>query len=106
MNGVVNMEQVTEVVTITESEVRDTMVSDGYAFATVIFLKRSNGEYRKMNYRLGVKKHLKGGNQGYDPKTHNLITLWETSENGGYKCVPLDGITEIHKGKKIYMVSR
>ena len=104
--GVVNMEQVKEIVKIAESEVRDTMVSDGHEFATVIFLKRSNGEYREMNYRLGVKKHLKGGTQGYDPKNHNLITVWETSENGGYKCIPLDGVQEIHKGKIIYKVSR
>ena len=101
------MTQVIEVVTITESEVLPTMVTDGHEFATLHFYKRSNGKLRIINFRLGVKKHLKGGSQGYVPIQKNLVTVWDTSEtNGGYKCVPLDGITEIHKGKKIYKISR
>ncbi len=34
---------------------------------TVVYKKRTNGEERTMTCRLGVHKHLKGGELGYDP---------------------------------------
>jgi len=56
-----------------------------------------------MNYRLGVTKHLKGGSQGYSPKAHNLITVFEI--NKGYRSIPIDGVVSITKAKEKLIVS-
>lgn len=43
---------------------------------SVTFVKK-NGDLREMNCMLGVKKHLRGGEQGYDPAEHNLLTVYD-----------------------------
>ena len=43
------------------------ILASGGEFVGVEFTKRTTGEVRQMNCRLGVKKHLKGGEQAYDP---------------------------------------
>ena len=88
---------------ITPKDVRAEMITNGSEFATVMFVKRSDGSTRVMNYRLGVTKHLKGGSQGYSPKQHNLITVFEMSK--GYRSIPLDGIISITKGKEKLIVA-
>lgn len=66
------------------------LVSDGTIFL-VEFIKRSNGELRKMVCRLGVKKHLRGGSKAYDSKQHNLLTVFDM-EKEGYRSIPVDAI--------------
>ena len=88
---------------ITPEDVRTEMITNGSEFATVMFVKRSDGTTRVMNYRLGVTKHLKGGNQGYSPKQHNLITVYEM--NKGYRSIPLDGIVSISKGNEKLIIA-
>lgn len=67
--------------------------TNGRTFA-VEFIKRTTGELRLMNCRTGVKKHLKGGTQPYDPKAYNLLTVFDMV-SGGYRTIPIDGITRI-----------
>lgn len=43
---------------------------------SVTFVKK-NGEVRDMNCMLGVKKHLRGGQQSYDPAEYNLLTVFD-----------------------------
>lgn len=43
---------------------------------SVTFIKK-NGDLREMNCMLGVKKHLRGGEQSYDPAEHNLLTVYD-----------------------------
>ena len=69
------------------------LVSDGTIFS-VEFIKRSNGELRKMVCRLGVKKHLRGGDKAYDAKHHNLLTVFDM-EKGGYRSIPVDAIQRL-----------
>ena len=69
------------------------LVSDGTIFS-VEFIKRSNGELRKMVCRLGVKKHLCGGDKAYDAKHHNLLTVFDM-EKGGYRSIPVDAIQRL-----------
>ena len=42
----------------------------------VTFIKK-NGDVRDMNCMLGVTKHLRGGEQSYDPAEHNLLTVFD-----------------------------
>lgn len=69
------------------------LVSDGAIFS-VWFIKRSSGDLRKMVCRLGVKKHLKGGSKAYDPKQHNLLTVFDM-EKAGYRSIPVDAIRRL-----------
>lgn len=69
------------------------LVSDGAIFS-VEFIKRSNGELRKMVCRLGVKKHLRGGDKAYDSKQRNLLTVFDM-ENEGYRSIPVDSIQRL-----------
>ena len=43
---------------------------------SVTFVKK-NGDLREMNCMLGVTKHLRGGEQSYDPAEHNLLTVFD-----------------------------
>lgn len=68
-------------------------------FFSVRFIKRSNGAERFMNCRLGVKKHLKGGDKAYDDKVHKLVTVYDVQAEG-YRCIPLESIFELN-GKRV-----
>ena len=77
------------------------------AIITVVFRKRTNGEMRELNGRVGVKKYVKGDKgkgPSYDPKAYNLFTIFDMALAGKlpeaergrcYRCVPLDQVTEI-----------
>ena len=47
----------------------------------VTFIKK-DGSVRDMNCMLGVKKHLRGGSQGYNPADHNLLTVYDLVAKG------------------------
>jgi hypothetical protein len=78
-----------------------TLVSNGRMF-TVTFIKKDLST-RKMNCRLGVKKHLKGGTLKYDPTEKNLICVYEISKNAkkaGYKMVNVSTLIELKANKQ------
>ena len=60
----------------------------------VRFIKRTTGEVRDMNCRGGVRRHLRGGEQAYDPKTHRLVTVFDMVK-GGYRSINCDSIIRI-----------
>ena len=60
----------------------------------VRFIKRTTGEVRDMNCRGGVRKHLRGGEQAYDPKTHRLVTVFDMVK-GDYRSINCDSIIRI-----------
>ena len=60
----------------------------------VRFIKRTTGEVRDMNCRGGVRKHLRGGEQAYDPKTRRLVTVFDMVK-GDYRNINLDTIIRI-----------
>ena len=72
-------------------------------FFGVEFVKRTTGEVRKMQARLNVKKYLKGGVLGYNPKEKNLIMCFDM--NNGYRAIAVEGITEIQANGNTYKVS-
>lgn len=76
------------------------LVSDGAIFS-VEFVKRSNGELRKMVCRMGVKKHLRGGDKAYDPTKHNLLTVFDM-ENKGYRSIPVDTVQRLHVNGQVF----
>lgn len=83
---------------LTHQEVRNLV--GGTIFA-VDFFKRSNGQLRRMNCRLGVKPKSTGrAGPRYDAKAHDLINVYDV-QIGEYRAVPLDSIVEIRARGKI-----
>ena len=64
-------------------------------FFTVRFVKRSTGLERVMNCRLGVQKHLKGGEKAYDDREHKLVTVYDMVAKG-YRSIPLESVIDIN----------
>ncbi len=62
------------------------------------FVKRTTGEERFGNFRLGVSKYVTGEGMKYDPKQHDLMTVFEFNNKEGmkekeaYRCLNLRGI--------------
>lgn len=79
------------------------LVSDGKIFH-IEFIKRTTGELRKMRCRLGVKKHLKGGNKKYDPTIKQLLTVFDM-EAKGYRSIPVEGIRSLTVGGQVFSVA-
>lgn len=75
-------------------------ITNGKVFSCV-FVKRTTGEIREMTARLGVKKYLKGGALSYDPKTCNLIPVFDMVK-GAYRSISIEGIKEIKIEGKTY----
>lgn len=70
----------------------------GGRFFRVSFVKRTNGERREMLCRIGVTKHLRGGDRAYEPSEHNLATVFDVQKKA-YRSIPLDGLISFRCGK-------
>lgn len=69
-------------------------------FFTVEFTKK-DGTLRKMNARLGVTKHLKGGTKGYDDAAHNFLTVFDLGKKA-YRTVAIDRIEKLCYNGKVW----
>ena len=67
--------------------------SDG-KFVSVTFTKK-DGSVRTLVGRLGVTKHLKGGESRLDPAKY--ITIFDT-QNGGYRAINRETIKSVRFG--------
>jgi DNA-binding NarL/FixJ family response regulator len=70
---------------------------------TVTFIKKSNGEKRTMNARLGVKAYLRGGVLPYDPNTKGLIPVYDI-QTKDYRMINIQGIINLKTGGIEYNV--
>lgn len=69
-------------------------------FFTAYFYKQ-NGELRKMNCRLSVKKHLRGG-QKSGPEYSNRLTVWDR-DSLQYRTISLDHLQRLTMaGKTVF----
>lgn len=75
--------------------VNDEITKTNGRFFSIEFIKRTTGEHRKMNARVGVKKYLKGGNQSYDPASRGLRVVFDTQKRE-YRAVPLENVYRIN----------
>jgi len=76
--------------------------SKGKVFS-VTFIKRTNGEERKMNARLGVSKYVTGEGLKFDPKAYALIPVFEMPKQQ-YRMINLEGINQLVLGGTKYEV--
>jgi hypothetical protein len=104
--------------TITLDKARELIANTKGGFFTVTFLAQDRDEKgktrvnldgslkyrpRTMNARVGVKKHLKGGELPYDPKSKGLIPVFDM-QKGEYRMVNSNTIQALNIGKKQYTV--
>jgi hypothetical protein len=66
-------------------------IEQSTGFVTVTFRKK-DGTVRKMNARVGVTKHLKGGVSLLDPNQY--VTVWDVQKEG-YRAINRDTIIEV-----------
>jgi hypothetical protein len=71
----------------------------GNKIFSVVFIKKDGSE-REMVCRLGVKKHLAGGEKKYDTDALNYLTVYDMQAEGyriinvnTLKRIKLDGVT-------------
>ena len=58
---------------------------------TTITTKRTNGERRVLNCRLGVTKYVTGEGLKFDPVKKNLITVFDMQKKA-YRMINIDGL--------------
>jgi len=96
---------------ITEREAVSKIYGTAGKMFKAIVRKRTNGEFRRMICRLGVKKGVTGRGMAYDPKEYNLITVWDGSvsdEEKGllkFRHIAVDGLLMLKIGGVTYYVS-
>lgn len=73
----------------------------GGTFFSLTAIKRTTGERRVYNCRLGVHKFVTGEGMTFAPEDRNLIVVWDKVKND-YRMVNCDTIEELTiKGKHI-----
>ena len=66
---------------------------------TVTFVKRTTGETRTMNARLGVKRGVTGVGMAYNPSEKNLIACYDVEKAKEMKA---QGLDDVSASKKSY----
>jgi hypothetical protein len=65
----------------------------GSKIFSVVFQKK-DGTLREMVCRLGVKKHLKGGELGYDAEEKNYLVVFDM-QSEGYRTININTLKKI-----------
>ena len=71
-------------------------VRDGKFFG-VTFIKRTDGEVRRMRARVGVDRTT-GGGRPWTDEAHGVLTVWDVDKRA-YRCIPCESVQEVrHHG--------
>ena len=76
--------------------------SEGKIFS-VVFKKRTTGEWRKLVGRLGVRKDINGTGLKYDPASRQLMTVYDM-QNQGWRMINKDSISELQTKGESYVI--
>ena len=74
--------------------VRAALKACGGRVFQIEFIKRTTGELRKMNARLGVSKNVTGKGLAFNPKSNNLIVCWDM-QKGAHRMISVENIKKI-----------
>lgn len=96
------MGKVVGTITLSREELVQKIKAEKRFFA-VRFIKRSTGSLRTMICRNKVTKHLRGGEQKYNPSLHNLITTY-SMDSKDYRNIAIEGLVSARIGKIEYRV--
>ena len=76
--------------------------SEGKIFS-VVFKKRTTGEWRKLVGRLGVRKDINGTGLKYDPASRQLMSVYDM-QNQGWRMINKDSISELQTKGESYVI--
>jgi hypothetical protein len=96
------MGKVVGTITVSRDELVQRIKAEKRFFA-VKFIKRSTKSLRTMICRNKVTKHLKGGQQKYNPSNHDLITTY-SMDSKDYRNIAIEGLVSARIGGKEYVV--
>jgi len=83
-------------------KIEDVLIRNGHKFVTVQFRKK-NGEWRTMNGRFKVTKHLRGGTNKVVADWNAYKTIYDVQAKG-YRTINLDTVTAVRAGGTDYFV--
>ena len=89
--------------TITVSKARELMEKSNGQFFTVRFIKKTDGEYREMNARLGVTVGVNGNGRNFEPKDYDLLGVYDMQKHG-HRMVNLRSVVGLSINGKDYRV--
>jgi hypothetical protein len=93
-----------EVKRITKVEAVDVILNTRGRVFTVLFTKRTTGQDRLMNCRLGVKKFLTGKGLRFDPNTKSLLPVWDMQKRA-YRMISMDALKMVKAGGITYDIT-
>ncbi len=89
--------------TISRTKAKNMILKTDGKFFSVQFVKK-NGEMRDMNCRLGVTKHLKGGQLAFNPKDYKLIVVFDTLKKN-YRMISIETLKKVTISGETYKVA-
>ncbi len=87
---------------IARENVKSKLQTQGNKLMSGIFIKKDQTE-RKMTFRLGVKKNLKGGYNKVEAEDRSYVTVWDMKARD-YRTLNLRTLTELKLGGVRYEV--
>lgn len=88
---------------IDERTAVEVIKSSGGKFFAAVTRKRTNGQFRKFNCRLGVQKGVTGAGMAYKPADYKLITVWDGYARQ-FRMIALDNLIMLKvNGQKYYV---
>lgn len=88
--------------TITKNIAKHLIYKTSGKIFNAIFVKK-NGELREMTCRLGVTKHLKGGERAYNPSDYDLVCVFDMQAEG-YRSINLNTLQTLTIGGNQYSI--
>ena len=72
---------------------------------TVAFSRRSDGRFRQMTCRTGVRAHTVGASLPFDPRARNLLSVFDVTKRN-YRFIPLERMLCLNINGRRYRVRR
>lgn len=78
-------------------------VRDGKFFG-VTFIKRTDGEVRRMHARVGVDRTT-GRGRSWTDEDHGVMTVWDVDKKA-YRCIPCESVQEVRHHGMVEKITR
>ena len=88
---------------INREKAREKLLSAENTMFSVVFIKRTTGEVRRMLCRTGVRKYLSGGELKFIPIRRGLLSVYDM-QSKGYRFINLETLISFKLGGKTYEV--
>ena len=88
---------------ISREKAREKLLSADNTMFSVVFIKRTTGEVRRMLCRTGVKKYLSGGELKFVPIRKGLLSVYDM-QSKGYRFINLETLVSFKLGGISYEI--